>query len=347
MHDRAFRSLLRRIALGLPLVVAPAVLVVGCSSHCTPGATVSTRHAATDPVRARLGMGATFDASACREVCFELDGVTATMGDAGLADGGPMSMVGAGFAQTASVTCGWADDATIGCDYEGATTCSGGGSSCIIPPCAVAGRAPAGLLDARPLRARGDVAAWLAEAARLEAASVDAFEDLAGELALHGAPSSLARWARSSAHDERRHAAGVARLASRLGARPAAVRRAEHAPRALFDVALDNATEGCVREAFGALTAAMQASSAESASVRAAFAVIARDEARHALFSFALDDWARARLPAARVRALGEARRDAHVRLCRALEAEASPLTRAALGLPDATRAIDALALVA
>lgn len=346
MRDHSLRLLLRRIALGLPLIAAPVVLI-GCSSHCTPGAVVSTRHPATDPVRARLGMGATFDVSACRDVCFELDGVTNVMGDAGLADGGATPMVGSAFAQTATVTCGWADDTTISCDYQGATQCTGGGSSCILPPCAVAGRAPAALIDARPRQARGDVAAWLAEAARLESASVDAFEDLAVELMLHGASRGLVSAARASADDERRHAADVATLARRIGARPAPVVRGEHAPRALFDVALDNATEGCVREAFGALTAVIQSGRAESASVRSAFAQIARDEARHALFSIGLDDWARSRLSAAEVRRIDAARAEAGARLRRELETEASTVARTALGLPDATRAVDALALVA
>ena len=100
MNDRALLLLLRRIALGLPLIATPVVLVGGCSQHCTPGATVSTRHAATDPVRARLGMGPTFDPSVCRELCLDLDGVNATMGDAGLADGGPMQTL-----SSASRTC--------------------------------------------------------------------------------------------------------------------------------------------------------------------------------------------------------------------------------------------------
>ncbi len=346
MHDRSLLLLLRRIALGLPLVAAPIVLI-GCSQQCTPGATMSTRHAATDPVRARLGMGATFNSSACREVCFELDGVTAAMGDAGLADGGAMAMIGAGYAQTATVTCGYADDTTITCDYQGQTVCTGGSSSCIIPPCAIAGRAPSSLLDVRPLGVRHDVAAWLAEAARFEAASVDAFEDLSVELMLHGASRDLSSWARASAHDERRHASRVGLLARRVGAEPAPVRRGEHAPRSLFEVALDNAREGCVREAFGALTAVMQAQTAESAAARDAFTGIACDEARHALFSIALDDWARRRLSSRQALAIDEARREAHAQLARELETEASTIARASLGLPDATRAIDALALVA
>jgi hypothetical protein len=344
MNDRALLLLLRRIALGLPLVAAPVVLIGGCSQHCTPGATVSTRHAATDPVRARLGMGDTFDPSVCRELCLELDGVTASTGDAGLADGGAMPMVGAGFAQTASVTCGWADDTTISCDYQGATTCSGG-SSCIIPPCAVAGRAPPGLIDARPRRARGEVGAWLADAARLEAASVVAFEDLAIELALHDAPA-LSRWASASAADESRHAHDVARLARRVGAEPAGVMRGDHTPRSLFEIARDNAVEGCVREAFGALVAVIQSQQAESASVRSSFTRIARDEAGHALFSLALDAWARDRVSPRECRALEDARYEARAQLEAALAVEAPPSSRAVLGLPDATRAVDALALV-
>jgi hypothetical protein len=291
-------------------------------------------------------MDATFDATACREVCFELDGVTT--GDAGIvADDGGMGMrVASSFATSASVSCAWIDATTVQCSYQGATQCSGG-SGCIIPPCAIAGRAPSALVDARPLRARHDVAAWLAETARLEAASVDAFEDLVLELGLHDAPRSLARAARASAGDERRHAATVASLARRVGAAPAPVVRSDHAPRSLFDVARDNAAEGCVREAFGAIVATLQAQRTESASIRRAFAEIARDEARHALFSLDLDDWARTRLtPTERTR-LADARREAVHGLARELDAETAPSLRTALGLPDATRANDLLALVA
>lgn len=342
-RDRSLRALLRRIALGLPLVSAPVVLL-GCSQHCTPGATMSTIHTATAAVRAQLGMGTTFDASACRDVCLALDGVTAS-GDAGVSpdDAGSVAVITPAYALGATVNCGWSDDTTVQCNYQGATVCSGG-SSCIIPPCAVAGRLPSALLAARPRVASSEVAAWLAETARLEAAAIDAFEDLAVELTLHDAPRTLVAWARTAAADERRHAGSVARLAHRAGARPADVQRAEHAPRSLRDVALDNAAEGCVREAFGAITAAVQASEAQSTAVRATFAAIAREEASHALFSIALDDWARARLGG---RALADVRHEARARLARDLEAEASPLVRAALGLPDAGRAIDSLALIA
>jgi hypothetical protein len=77
---------------------------------------------------------------------------------------------------------------------------------------------------------------------------------------------------------------------------------------------MENAVEGCVREAHGALVAAFQATHASEASVRAAFAKIAVDEAEHAELSFALDTWLSAQLaPAERLQvdaAKGQAWRD-------------------------------------
>ena len=77
-------------------------------------------------------------------------------------------------------------------------------------------------------------------------------------------------------------------------------------------MAIENAAEGCVREALGAIVAREQAGRARLRPVRTVLRGIARDEARHAELAFAVDTWALGRLaPAARRRVI-EAR-DAEV----------------------------------
>jgi hypothetical protein len=153
----------------------------------------------------------------------------------------------------------------------------------------------------------GSGASWLASAsacfaeiAHMEAAAVLAFDDLDKQLRALGAPWGLLMRVARAKSEEIEHAALTSALARRFGARPQAPRVGEardvHAPDALLRLALENAVEGCVREAYGALVAAFQASHAEDAAVRAAFARIAVDEAEHAELSFDLDAWLATRL---------------------------------------------------
>lgn len=167
------------------------------------------------------------------------------------------------------------------CHYAGGERCWGDGIG-RMP----SGRRPAGLADT-PGSSR------LVELARLEAASVVAFERLADELARHGAPPDLSRRARTAAADERRHARAVARLA---GIEVPAVEVAWPGPRSLFDLALENAIEGCVNETFGALLAWHQAAHAHDPHARRVFARIAPDETRHGALAWAIHRWVRPHL---------------------------------------------------
>jgi hypothetical protein len=139
---------------------------------------------------------------------------------------------------------------------------------------------------------------FLAQVAHLEAASVHAFERLARELFAHGAPQALVRDALRAAGDEVRHAQVMGELARLHGGELASVEVAKLPTRSLEEVALENATEGCVRETFGALVGAYQAEYAESPALRAAMRTIADDEARHAALSHRVHAWALAELPA-------------------------------------------------
>lgn len=145
------------------------------------------------------------------------------------------------------------------------------------------GRRPAGLRRAAKQRGIGG---WFADVARLEAASVVAFERLAGELEAHGAPRSLVRRARRAANDERRHTRMMEKLAQRHGARMRAPKIGPARTRSLEAMALENAREGCVRETFGALLASWQSRTANDRRIARTMAIIARDETRHAELSW-------------------------------------------------------------
>jgi hypothetical protein len=154
-----------------------------------------------------------------------------------------------------------------------------------------AGRRPSGLLPAARRSLASPVGAHFAELARLEAASIHAFRELAAELFAHGAPPALVRAAMSAAEDEIRHARSMARLARRFGADLVAADVVHQPVRDIETIALSNAVEGCVRETFGALLAHHAAGVATLPDVRAAMAVIAGDETRHAALSWAIHAW--------------------------------------------------------
>jgi hypothetical protein len=198
------------------------------------------------------------------------------------------------------------------------------------------GRRPAGL-ERRRSSPRGSLAGrWLARAAELEAASVPAFRRLAVELAAHGAPARLVEAARAAVDEEARHYALMARAARARGVEPRRPRVRPIPVRSLLAIARENAREGCVRETFGAMTAAFQARAAADGDLRAALATIARDEAGHARLAWEVDAWARAALPRRAARSVVEARRAEAARLLGELdEADLPSSVARTLGLPS------------
>ena len=184
--------------------------------------------------------------------------------------------------------------------------------------CPAAGRRPAGGMSCGEVP-NDPTAAWLLQVAALEAASVVAFEELALDLVALDAPPSLIARAVGAREDEVRHAAVVSVLAARRTSLPVCVEVPRSARRTLLEVAEDNAREGCVREAWGAFEAAVQALAAPDQDVREAMAGIARDEARHARLSFDLEAWALPRLAAPARARVERAGREARTSLRREL----------------------------
>jgi hypothetical protein len=181
--------------------------------------------------------------------------------------------------------------------------------------CPVEGRRPEGYVARGAFEAASSIVGeYLAGCAHLEAASVVAFEDLASELSAHGAPEDLVQACLAAATEEVAHAAAVGALAREHGGVVAPVdlpsRRSE--PRALVDIAIDNAVEGCVRELFGAVQAHARAARAADAGVRAVMTRIAEDESRHAELSARIREFLHSRLDASsrdRVRKAAQAAR--------------------------------------
>ncbi len=200
--------------------------------------------------------------------------------------------------------------------------------------CPDAGRRPAGLVDARRPITTSALGAWLAEVAWLEGASVRAFRRLAEELASMNAPRALVRCASRSARDETRHARVMTRLARTRGATPPVVRVKRARARSREAFAIENAVEGCVREAFGALVATWQAEHAPDADVARAMRRIAIDETRHAALAWSIARWLAPTLDTDTRARISQAMRDAVAVLRCEVRSIPEPLARDA-GLPQ------------
>jgi hypothetical protein len=133
-------------------------------------------------------------------------------------------------------------------------------------------------------------AGHLARTAHLEAASVGAFLDLAERLHGFGAPDSLHTRCLAAAEEEQRHTDLATALARSFGSAPPRTERIPRDP-TLLEIAIDNAAEGCVREAWAAVRATHLAHSAATEELRAFYGAIATDEAGHAQLAWDVHAW--------------------------------------------------------
>ena len=143
---------------------------------------------------------------------------------------------------------------------------------------------------------------WLADA-RAELASVPAFEHLAMNLRLAGAPEALVAWARRAALEEKGHASTCFAIASTYADRelsasphlfvPSWRARRESRSALIRRLAIESLVDGCIEEAVAADCARLGAEQAEDPVIRGALERIAREEAGHADLAFAIVEWAR------------------------------------------------------
>ena len=209
----------------------------------------------------------------------------------------------------------------------------------------VEGRRPAGLAaQAEPWLT--SLPAHYAAIAHMEAAAVIAFADLERDLSRVNAPAALRARVAKGRLDEVDHAARMTKVARRFGAEPArpeVVIAAGRMP-TILELALENATEGCVREAYGALIATHQAAFAGDGSVRAAFEVIAADEGEHAELSFDLGEWLASMLSPREIALVARAQDAAWDELATACDVEPATEVVVSAGMPTASAARQLLA---
>nr|MBP7681485.1 ferritin-like domain-containing protein [Deltaproteobacteria bacterium] len=122
--------------------------------------------------------------------------------------------------------------------------------------------------------------------------------------------------------------------------KPAVHEAQQFALRGLFEVALENAVEGCVRETYGAVVGHHQARRAQDPVVRAAMAQVAEDETRHAALSWAVAEWALPRLTDAQREEIREAQRGAIDALARSVSIPESDALLHDAGLPAPSAAL-------
>ena len=202
-----------------------------------------------------------------------------------------------------------------------------------------AGRRPDGMVEAGWV-CDDAVADHLCALAHLEAAAVIAFERLALDLEHLDAPSSLIARARAAALDEVDHAQRMGAMAAEHGAVVPAVEVSAHTRRSVFDIALENAVEGCVRETYGVVDALYRSQQAPSVEVRALFAKIAEDEARHAALSWDVAEWLHPQLSPAQRAEIQLACTHAHASLREALGRGAVDAVQRELGAPPSHAAV-------
>jgi hypothetical protein len=202
-----------------------------------------------------------------------------------------------------------------------------------------AGRRPTCLVPAPPSAAASALGRYFAGLAHLESAAVVAFAILERELGEHDAPAELIAAARKALGDEVRHADIMGRLAQRFAAKPAPVELEKRKRRCLLEIALENATEGCVRETYGALSAHYQATAADDPELRGAWAIIAPEETEHAELAHALHRWLMPKLSEDERQGVVSALRETLQALSSELLVEPEAELVSGAGVPDAAHA--------
>lgn len=195
-------------------------------------------------------------------------------------------------------------------------------------------RAPGPRPGGKPAQAGAEVGAYLAGMTQVEAANVGSFEELADELASHGAPLELIDRVRIAQAEERVHVVLLARMAQKHGATASAAgRKRRSRPRSLAAFACRNAADGCGSEAYNALALAWAAHTARDLAMRSLARHLAADTARHADLAHDIYTWAADKLPPNKIARLREIRATA----IRNASHEAPPsLVQIKLGAPSA-----------
>ncbi len=173
-------------------------------------------------------------------------------------------------------------DYLCSCDYTGADADGNHPVTCEYTVCAVEGRGHADIEKLTSATGGSEMARYFVRAYHAEASSVGAFLQLRAELKAHDAPIDLQQRCLEAAVEEVHHARMMAKLAGEAGSTLPELHFGETVERSLFELALDNAVEGCIFETYSAFKAQYLARHASDDRMLAVMKVIACDETRHA-----------------------------------------------------------------
>ena len=201
-------------------------------------------------------------------------------------------------------------------------------------PRAVPGRMPNGLalIESETQNALGN---YFAHMAAMESAAMTAFDYLAQELEFYAAPHHLIQMAHEAINEEAEHAA-LARLLTE--AYDGANYKIEIKPfqlRSFFEIALENAVEGCVNETFAAALGYWQQEHAVLETFKQVIAHITEEESKHAALSWEIHEWAFPQLSINEQQQIRQAQLNAIERLEQTFMVEEESSLRQALGMPD------------
>lgn len=322
MDERQLKKMLRGAVLG---VLPAAMLTMSCGGLCIPtpqttraNAEVSFSHIINEDVDIP-------DFEACAKQCKELVLAREKANNY-------ITTIDGFKATSCEVTSDNQEGKLLSCDAS--FTKVKESTNYVGTGCPVAGRIPKGMA----LHHQGntdEVGHYFAEIASLEAAAVTAFAYLVKELEAYDAPQSFIDIAKDAIREETEHAELTAMLATSYGATPWEVSVPPFALRPIDEIAIENATEGCVRETFASACAMWQALHADTAAVRMVMERIAVEESRHAALSWQIDEWLMAQLTPAQQERCREAKRATIAELEASFTEATSPRLQAAAGLPD------------
>lgn len=211
-------------------------------------------------------------------------------------------------------------------------------------PRPVAGRIPKGMhisADAQADTAPNTLGEYLADMAAMETAAITAFRYLSRELEAYGAPAELIARARLAVAEEIRHAEIAGLLSAAYDVDVPKVSVDDFVLRSLYEIALENAVEGCVNETFAAACGLWQSEHAQLDVFREVIAHISAEETGHASLSWDIHAWVMPQLTEAQQTQIIAAQTEAVAKLMADFKQEGNLVLQRAFGLPtrdEATR---------
>ncbi|MGB1257168.1 MAG: ferritin-like domain-containing protein, partial [Thiolinea sp.] len=184
-----------------------------------------------------------------------------------------------------------------------------------------------------------NIGEYLADMAAMETAAITAFDYLSRELEAYAAPVELIARARQAVAEETRHAEMAGLLSAAYDTTVPEVSVDEFSLRSLYEIALENAVEGCVNETFAAACGLWQSEHAALDVFRQVISHITDEEMGHAALSWDIHAWIMPQLTVAEQAQIRTAQAEAVEKLMIDFKQEGNPVLQQTFGLPTRAEA--------